>query len=613
MKLIRLSSHLSLPLEPFVTSTQLVVARKRSGKSHTAQVQAEDLLAAKQQIAVIDPTDAWWGLRSSADGGSAGYPITIFGGKHGDAPLDLHSGKKLAAAMVDGGFSAIFSLSKFPAHEWPTFCADFLGELYRLNSEAMHVFVDEADVCAPQNPGSKEQHRALQTMNDVVRRGGIKGIGCTMISQRSALVNKDLASQVDQIVVLRMSHHLDIDSVGSWVSKRTVPAAEREEMLNSLPSLPVGDAWVWRPSEVDPIFERIRVRAKRTFDSGRTPKAGERRVAPKVLAPVDVAKLGEEIAESVAKAKLNDPKALRAELVTLRSELERARTAKPAAPGKAPKVVKQKVEIIKPAEVRRMEALLKRTEKMIAAIHVIEERFGTALTGFRVEVKALGDQAALLAGRIQVYKSGGAAAVHVSLPSSSEPGDRPVRKISPRDLPSAPAPRDASEKKDRKPTELDANGKAKIVAGLRRIMIALAQRPQGLTYRQIGVRAGISTKGGTFSTYMSRARQEGWIVDEGETRKLTQQGLAALGHYDPLPQGSELAEYWIRELGGGAARMLRVLIDHYPNPMDGAKLGELAGVSHAGGTFSTYLSRMRGLELITGKNTALVAAEEICP
>ncbi len=48
----------ALPLE-LVTSTQAILARKRSGKSYTASVEAEELLEAKQQIAVIDPTGAW--------------------------------------------------------------------------------------------------------------------------------------------------------------------------------------------------------------------------------------------------------------------------------------------------------------------------------------------------------------------------------------------------------------------------------------------------------------------------------------------------------------------------------------------------------------------------
>jgi len=82
-----------------VTSTQAILARKRSGKSYTASVQTEEFLRHKQQIATIDPTEAWWGLRSSAAGGD-----------HADAPLEPHAGRMLATALVEHGFSAIFEL-----------------------------------------------------------------------------------------------------------------------------------------------------------------------------------------------------------------------------------------------------------------------------------------------------------------------------------------------------------------------------------------------------------------------------------------------------------------------------------------------------------------------
>lgn len=102
---ILISPSLSLPMT-FLTSTQGILAKKRRGKSYTAQVQAEELLRLKQQIVVLDPTGAWYGLRSSADGKRAGYPIVVFGGDHADVPLEATGGETLASAIVNEGFSA---------------------------------------------------------------------------------------------------------------------------------------------------------------------------------------------------------------------------------------------------------------------------------------------------------------------------------------------------------------------------------------------------------------------------------------------------------------------------------------------------------------------------
>jgi DNA helicase HerA-like ATPase len=56
MTKLKISPTLSLPLAAFVTSTQAILAKKGSGKSYTASVEAEELLEARQQIVAIDPT-----------------------------------------------------------------------------------------------------------------------------------------------------------------------------------------------------------------------------------------------------------------------------------------------------------------------------------------------------------------------------------------------------------------------------------------------------------------------------------------------------------------------------------------------------------------------------
>jgi uncharacterized protein len=88
---LHISPQLSFPLD-FVTQTQAILAKKRVGKSYTAAVEAEELLKAKQQIVIIDPTGAHWGLKSSADGKHPGFPIAVFGGEHADVPLEESAG-----------------------------------------------------------------------------------------------------------------------------------------------------------------------------------------------------------------------------------------------------------------------------------------------------------------------------------------------------------------------------------------------------------------------------------------------------------------------------------------------------------------------------------------
>jgi hypothetical protein len=148
-------------------------------------------------------------------------------------------------------------------------------------------------------------------------------------------------------------------------------------------------------------------------------------------------------------------------------------------------------------------------------------------------------------------------------------------------------------------------------SGLRRMMVALAQYPHGKSATQVGVLAGISSKGGSFGVYLGKGRSSGWIEGGRDLLRITERGLAALGSYEPLPTGQELLRYWLNELGGsGAARILQVLADAYPESMSRESVGMASGISHVGGSFGVYLGKLRTLELIS-KRGELRASETL--
>lgn len=319
---LQIAEGFELPLR-FVVSTQAILAKKRVGKSYTSDLQAEELLEAGQHIVIIDPTGAHWGLRSSADGMHPGYPIAILGGDHADVPLEPTAGTEVADAIVGDRFSAILDLSHMEIGEANRFVGDFLRRLYRLNRLPLHVFIDEADAFAPQTMQGDEM-RTCGAVNTAVRRGGIKGIGVTLITQRPAVLSKSVLSQVDMLTCLRIHHNADLDQVKKWVGVHA-KGSTASEMIDSLPSLRKGEAWVWNP-EID-LFRRVTLRRKRTFDSGATPEPGAEVPAPRVLADIDLGKLGAAIRDTMERARDNDPKELRDEVRRLRAELEKERAA----------------------------------------------------------------------------------------------------------------------------------------------------------------------------------------------------------------------------------------------------------------------------------------------
>jgi uncharacterized protein len=96
---LKLAEGLALPLD-FATKTAAILAQRRKGKTYTASVIAEEMVAAKQPFVALDPTGAWWGLRAGADGKSEGLPVVVLGGQHGDVPLERTGGRLIADLAV---------------------------------------------------------------------------------------------------------------------------------------------------------------------------------------------------------------------------------------------------------------------------------------------------------------------------------------------------------------------------------------------------------------------------------------------------------------------------------------------------------------------------------
>lgn len=320
MKSLKISDDVSLPLD-VVTDTIAILAKRRAGKSYTMRRIAEQLLATNQQVVIVDPKGDQWGIRSSADGKKAGYPIIILGGEHGDLPLEVNAGEVVAKLVVEERVSVLLDLSEFRKHEIATFMAIFLENLYRMKAQERYrtpamLVVDEADAIAPQKPQRGEE-RMLGAIEDIVRRGGQRGIGCILVTQRSAVLNKNVLTQAQMLIVLRTIAPQDLAAMKAWIDVHGTPE-QGKELMDSLPSLPIGDAWFWSPGG---IFKRSHVLPIETFDSGATPKAGEKKIVPKNLADVDLDVLKKQMSATIEKAKADDPKALRAEIAGLKKLL----------------------------------------------------------------------------------------------------------------------------------------------------------------------------------------------------------------------------------------------------------------------------------------------------
>ena len=567
-KQLRIASGLSLPLDA-VTQTFGILARKGAGKTYTAAVFAEELIGAGLPVVILDPLGAFWGLRSSADGEKPGLPVTILGGEHGDVPLDPHAGKVIADLVVEQPGAYILDLSAFESNAaQDRFVTDFAERIYRLKAaerSPLHLIVDEADSFAPQRPMPGQQ-RMLGAFEAIVRRGRIRGLGVTLITQRPAVLNKNVLTQVECLITLQITAPQDRKAIDEWVAGNGTKE-ERDELVASLASLQKGEAWFWSPSWLQ-VFTRAQVRLRKTFDSSKTPEAGEV-IEPKRMAPVDLDRLRDRMAAAIAKAEAEDPKKLQARI----RELERQVQQQPE-----PEVRVERIEVpVLNGEVARLEAAIDKLN--ITAIGL--GQIGKDIGGIAMEVVSAIGRVKGEAARPQRAQT--------AVVERARPASRP-----------APEPRPA------------ADGDVKLGKAERAVLSVLAQYPDGLTRGPLTIMSGYSYSGG-FRNTLSALRGAGYIVGGNEqVMAITDAGLDALGPYDPLPVGRDLLDYWLADprLGKAEKAILSLLADRYPDSIPGEELAPLVGYEYSGG-FRNNLSKLRTLGLIEGSNTTGVAASEV--
>lgn len=564
---LRISNSFTLPLE-LLTSTQAILARKRSGKSYLASVEAEELLEAKQQIVVIDPTGAWWGLRSNAAGDGPGYPVVVFGGDHADAPLDYLAGKAMAAALVEHGFSAIFDIGNFENIQQIQFVMDFCAEMLRINRQAIHIFIDEADTFAPQQTRNPAQFKCLGTVTRLVSQGGIRGLGVTMITQRSAKINWDVLSQVDILTVLRMGAPLDVKPVFEWLQSETSKEFAAQ-VKAALPSLPIGTAFI--ASAHLGIAARVEVRPRRTFNSGATPKPGERKVEPKVLAQVDIEKLGKQISESVQRAKEDSPEFLKQKIRELEDKISTGGVA----------------DMGLTDEIQRMEQELEE----LRPLRDEAEKHGRRVIQLRAILTTIQE---VIARGLEVVPTESVA----PLPSV----ERPPLITLPTPVLKSASTHDAAK-----------SGPAQ------RILGALAQlRSIGVNNPpriQVCVMSGYGNMASTgFAKAMSALNVAGLLqYGPEQTVSFTPAGLAEAPQVPVIRGNAELHAKIYETLGGPETKILCQLIAAYPKAVERDALMTGAGYSNQASTgFAKALSRLSTLRYVSYPGKGLAIATEQC-
>lgn len=581
--LITMGPGLCLPAAEAVTQTFAILAIKGAGKSNTAAVLAEGLYDHRWPVVVIDIEGSWYGLRLDAAGRAEGaLDIPIFGGRHGDMPLDMHAGPLLADLVAQKSLSCVVDLSELEDEtDRKVFLAAFARRLYRKNTMPVHLILEEADDFLPERP-HKGDAECLKAWDVIVRRGRKRGIGVTLITQRSALINKNVLGMTETLFVMRTTMPHDRKAIEGWIRRHALSA----EALDSLPALEDGEAWCWSPHWLKTMV-RVQIKLRRTFDSGQTPKGLKVRAAAR-LSDIQLPELQEAWAGVIEKAADEDPQRLRARIEKLESDLREARRVRAPSPPTAPTIIACLPHGLRAELDGAREALRVANKEMFVAVTAITTQLNKAeghMGNARQLTHGWPEQNPATAPSAGLAKP---IMAPIPRPVIVRPARRPVQSAP------QPGPNGAAD---------PANGLKK---GALQILLECGVRPEGVTRQELTVLT--SYKRTSRDTYLSQLGRAGYVTQSGDRFVITKTGMAHLPKdMRPLPQGTALQRFWQARLKAGAWRILEATIAAYPEPLDRAVLSELVGLKRT--SRDTYITRLKRCHLVTVHDGGLRANE----
>jgi hypothetical protein len=569
MTKLRMSGDLALPLDA-VTQKIAFIGRTGSGKTYAATKLAELFGEAGAQFVALDPVGKWWSLRLRADGKPSGLDVPVFGGLHGDLPLEPLMGARIADLIVDRQIAAVLDVSQFEHNtDKARFAEAFATRLfYRKKSapSAIHLFVEESQEFIPQNPQGEER-RMLGAFERIVKLGRNFGIGASLISQRPQEVNKKALNQTECLFVFQTTGTHERKAIDAWIADKGID----EDIAALLPSLHVGEARVWSPAWLR-VSLTTTIGEKRTFDASATPKVGARKVEVRALTPIDIVEISKSLADVVERARVEDPRELRRRI----AELEKQLKAQPAA---LPQIIEKPVL----------------TNKQVEDLAMVASKLD--LLGAQLS------NVALDTGRVLK-------AFDASQRQVSAPGLQWSKKNSAdlRPPPASPRPTRGSTQHAIK----SARGAGdSLPGGQRRILLALA-RYGSCSKSKLAILARYASNGGGFNNNLSALRTAMRVVGT-DPIEITGDGLAALGGFDPLPEDpDQLFDDWLRhpELGRAHREIMRVLreSDRAMSKEDVAAKCD-PPYEAGGGGFNNALSRLRTLGIVEGRSEIMLTEQ----
>lgn len=586
--LIKLGDTLSVSPN-IATSKTAAFGSNGSGKTYMVGKLNEELLSRGGWVIILDPVGIHWGLRLDESGKKpSGINIPIFGGQHGDVSLPSNSGAAIADLLTEKRMSAVLDVSEFVDDELDEFCTAFANRFFmnmKKNPRAVLLELEEAQEFIPNTPESKTGVKKTHAFNRIAKIGRNYGIGILLVSPRPQDISTKVVNLTQTLFAFQMTGTHERKRIADWCNYVHLDF----DLSKILPTLERGQPFVASPSYLK-FTKTTRIGRKHTYDSSSTPEFEEEAASLVSLSNIDITNIEESLGRVLQSHRENDPEYLKAEIFRLRRELEK----KPV-----PQVTATEVKIETVEKFVFREGELSGLADIVLAVNQIGGHITDEISNLQASHKAFTAEAERLE---KIVREAKAIQSQVMMPKTQlpKPVQVPVLKKDERIFSIA--------KREVQPETGELTGPQ------RKILNALAWfetiGQSSPLKKAVAILAGYSPNGGGFTGPLSRLSTMGYIKYESDSRMtLTADGRSYAAYPDSALSVQDIQSQVLSILDGPGKRILRPLLDVYPQSMSKEDLAIAAGYKPGVGGFTGPLSRLRTMGIIDYPESGKAIAE----
>ncbi len=254
MGTLNIGPDIKLGLDEAIGQCAAILGIRGSGKSNTAGVIFEELLAARYPLSIIDTDGEYFGLKEK-------YEVLVVGeGENVDIELDAESAAGVAEVSLREGIPVVVDVSGMLSDDRDAFVLAYLARLWAVAGKLRKPYmigIEECHEFIPQGVRSPLK----DTVARIALRGRKRGLGTVIISQRSAKVEKDVLTQAGMMFLHRVVHEADMRVYSEILPWR------KAEVKEEVAALATGSCIFFTSQTV----RKVSVRLRETFHGGFTP------------------------------------------------------------------------------------------------------------------------------------------------------------------------------------------------------------------------------------------------------------------------------------------------------------------------------------------------------